>query len=126
MAILKGISGGLKISTNLVADMTNWQVEGAPQFEDTTSLGDTAKEQTPTFFEWSGSAEGRYDIADTNGQLAIHTAWLAMTTVTPRFYVDNTHYYSGSAYVSMTIGDAVDGYVSVSYTFTGTGALSYN
>lgn len=126
MAILKGISGALQLSTNVVADITEWTVEGTPQMEDTTSLRDAAREQTPTIFEWSGTAKGRLDVADTNGQTALLTAWLAMSSVTPRFYIDGSHYYSGTAYVTVSISDSVDGYVSVDYSFTGAGALSYS
>lgn len=125
MAVIKGNAGSIKLSTNVVAEMKEWSVEVAQEFVDTTAFGDTMREQTATFASWSGSGSGSYDIADTNGQLALQTAWLAGTTVTPRFYVDTTHYYTGLAYVNASISAAVDGVVSVSYTFTSAGALTY-
>jgi predicted secreted protein len=125
VAVIKGNAGSIKLSTNVVAEMKEWSVEVAQEFVDTTAFGDTMREQTATFASWSGSGSGSYDITDTNGQLALQTAWLAGTTVTPRFYVDTTHYYTGLAYVNASISAAVDGVVSVSYTFTSAGALTY-
>ena len=125
MAVIKGNAGSIKLSTNVVAEMKEWSVEVAQEFVDTTAFGDTMREQTATFASWSGSGSGSYDITDTSGQLALQTAWLAGTTVTPRFYVDTTHYYTGLAYVNASISAAVDGVVSVSYTFTSAGALTY-
>src|SRR5512147_2725752 len=100
MAVIKGNAGNIKLSTNAVAEMRDWSLEVSQEFVDTTAFGDTMREQTATFASWSGSASGSYDITDTNGQLALQTAWLAGSTVTPRFYVDSTHYYDGLAYVN--------------------------
>lgn len=125
MAVIKGNAGALKLSTNTVAEMKDWSLEVSQEFVDTTAFGDSMREQTATFSSWSASASGSYDISDTNGQAALQTAWLAGSTVTPRFYVDSTHYYSGLAYVNASLSAAVDGVVSVSYSFTGAGTLSY-
>lgn len=126
MAVIKGNAGALKLSTNTVAEMRDWSLEVSQEFVDTTAFGDTMREQTATFASWSATANGSYDITDTNGQLALQTAWLAGSTVAPRFFVDGTHYYSGNAYVNANISAAVDGVVNVSYTFTSAGALSYS
>lgn len=126
MAVLKGISGSIKLSTNTVAEMSNWELSVDQEFIDTTAFGDSMREQTPSFASWSGSASGKLDITDTNGHVALQTAWLGGTTVTPRFYIDATHYYDGDAYVNASISTAVDGIVEVSYTFTSAGALAYH
>ena len=47
------------------------------------------------------------------------------TTVAVRFYINSTNYYSGSAFVQASITAAENGLVTVSYTFTGNGALTY-
>lgn len=125
MAVIKGNAGSLRLAANTVAEMKNWELTVDQEFVDTTAFGDTMREQTATFASWNASASGSYDISDTNGQAALQTAWLAGSTVTPRFYVDGDHYYSGLAYVNATISAAVDNVVEVSYTFTSAGALSY-
>ena len=125
MAIVKGTTGNIKLGTMAVAEMKDWQIEVSQEFVDTTAFGDTMREQTATFASWSGTASGSYDIADTGGQLALQTAWLAGSTVTPRFYTGASTYYSGLAYVNATVNAAVDGVITVSYSFTGAGALTY-
>jgi predicted secreted protein len=125
MAVIKGNAGALKLTTNTVAELKDWSLEVSQDYVDTTAFGDTFREQTPTFASWSASASGSWDITDTNGQAALQTAWLAGSTVTPRFYVDSTHYYSGLAYVSANISAAVDNVVTISYSFTSAGALTY-
>ena len=125
MAVIKGNAGALKLATNTVAEMRDWTLEVSQEFVETTAFGDLMREQTATFASWSATASGSYDISDTNGQLALQTAWLAGSTTTPRFYVDNSHYYSGLAYVNASISAAVDGVVTISYSFTSAGTLSY-
>ena len=125
MAIVKGNTGNIKLGTMAVAEMKDWTLEVSQEFVDTTAFGDTMREQTATFASWSGTASGSYDIADTGGQLALQTAWLASSTVTPRFYTGAATYYSGLAYVNASVNAAVDGVITVSYTFTGAGALGY-
>lgn len=126
MSVLKGNAGSLKLSTNVVAEMQSWQLEVSQDYIDTTSFGDTFREQTPTFASWTASADGKLDISDTNGQTALQSAWLNGTTVTPRFYVDASHYFSGLAYVSATVSAAVDGVCEIKYAFTSAGTLSYS
>ena len=126
MAVLRGVNGSLKVATNTVAEMNNWSLEVSQDFADTTAFGDTMKESTPTFASWTGSGEGKLDLTDTNGQVALQTAWLGASTVDVRFYVTAASYYHGDAYVSASITAGVDNIVEVSYTFTSAGALTYH
>lgn len=126
MAILKGNAASLKVGTNTVLECSAWTLDIGQEYVDTTSFGDTAREQTPTFLTWSGSAEGKWDITDTTGQLALQTAILAGSTVDIRFYVSAALYYHGDAYVAASIGAAADGIVEVSYEFTAASALTYH
>ena len=126
MAILKGNLASIRVGANAILECQSWSLELAPEFVDTTSFGDTFREQTPTFITWSGTAAGKYDIADTNGQLALQTALLAGTTVDIRFYTTAALYYHGDAYVGASIGAAVDGIVEINWTFTAASALTYH
>jgi len=125
MTVVKGNTGSVRLSTMTVAELRDWSLEVSQDYVDTTSFADTFREQTPTFASWSATASGSYDITDTNGQLAMQTAWLAGSQVTPRFYTGASTYYSGLAYVSASISAAVDNVVTISYTFTSAGALTY-
>jgi hypothetical protein len=126
MAILKGIAASFRVGANAVLDCDTWSLDIGSEFIDTTSFLDSAREQTPSYATWSGKASGRYDIADTTGQLALQTAALGQTVVDARFYVDGSNYYHGNGYVQMTVEAAVEGYVAISYEITQSGALSYN
>ena len=126
MAILKGNLASIRVGTNAIIECQSWSLELAPEFVDTTSFGNTFRQQTPTFITWSGTGAGKYDITDTNGQLALQTALLAGTTVDIRFYVSAALYYHGDAYVGASIGAAVDGIVEINWTFTAASALTYH
>ena len=125
MATLAGNAGSFKIGANTVAEMDTWSLDISPGTEETQSFGDTWKERTLTLKDWSGSAAGRLDISDTNGHVAIQTAFLAGTVVACRFYVNGSNYYSGNAFVQPAISTPENGLVTVTYTLTGSGALSY-
>lgn len=124
MAILVGNAGSFKIGANTVAEIDNWTLDVSTNLEETQAFGDTWKERTATIKEWSGSASGRLDDTDTNGHVALGTAFLGGTTVSARFYVDGTNYYSGTAFVNASIAAAENGLVTVNYTITGSGALT--
>lgn len=126
MALLKGNAASIRVGTNAVLECQSWSLDLGSEYVDTTSFGDTAREQTPTFQTWSGKAEGKYDITDTNGQLALQTAVLGQSTVDMRCYVSATLYYQATAYVSASIGAAVDGIVEISWEFTPAGPVSYH
>jgi predicted secreted protein len=125
MAVLAGNAGSFKLAANTVAEIDTWTLDVSTGLEETQSFGDTWKERTATIKEWSGTAAGRYDKTDTNGHVALNTALLGGTTASARFYIDGTNYYSGTAFVQAAINTTENGLVTVSYTFTGTGALSY-
>jgi predicted secreted protein len=125
MAIMVGNAGSFRLSTNVVAEIDNWTLDVSTGLEETQAFGDVWKEQTATIREWSGSASGRFDDTDTNGHVALQTAFLGGTTVAARFYIDGTNYYSGTAFVQASIAAAENGLITVNYTVTGTGALTY-
>jgi len=124
MAVLVGNAAAFKIGSNTVAEMDGWTIDAQTNLEETQSFGDTWKERTATIKEWSGSATGRLDNTDTNGHVALGTAFIGGTTVAARFYITGSVYYSGTCFVNASITAAENGLVTVNYTFTGTGALS--
>lgn len=128
MAQLIGYAGKVSIGANQVAELKNWKVDISADMADITAFSTTGwKSNLPGLKEWSGSAEGNFDMTDTNGQLALQNALLNGTSVALRLYVDGTKYYSGTAYVKKIAPEAaVDGVVSVAFDFQGSGALTYN
>ncbi|MEN6534636.1 MAG: hypothetical protein ABFD89_13290 [Bryobacteraceae bacterium] len=125
MAVMAGNAGSFRLTTNIVAEIDNWTLDVSTGLEETQAFGDTWKERSATIREWSGTASGRFDSSDTNGHGALQTAFLGGTTVTGRFYINGTNYYSGSAFVQASLTAPENGLITVNYTITGTGALSY-
>jgi len=128
MAILSGNVGAVKLSTNQVAQIQKWSLSVGPNLQDTASFGDTWEEKSPALLKWSGSFTGQALAFgdDTNGQDALRTAALAGSTVSLRLYESSTKYYSGTAYIELALeADESSATQGRTYTFTGTGALSY-
>jgi len=125
---LAGKNGKVMISTDIVTEIKNWSLDLDSDTLETTSFGDEWKEYISGLKEWSASSEGSWNIsADTSGQKALQDAYLNGTSVTLKLYVDDIHYYSGSAYISsLSIEDPVEDAVNISFEFQGTGALTYN
>lgn len=125
MAVLAGNGGSVKLTTNTVAELDTWSLDIGQGLAKTHAFGDTWEEQTATVRNWTASAAGRFDYTDTNGQTALVTALLAGTSVSLRLYTSGSTYWSGTAFVAANIGAEENGVVNVSYSFTGSGALTY-
>jgi hypothetical protein len=125
MAVLPGQAGSVKIATVLVAELDTWSLSFGPNLAETASFGDSWEEKTKTIMRFSGSASGRFDDTDTNGALILNTAALTGIVAALRLYVDDTNYWSGNAFIEMNPSASVSGMVDLSFTFTGTGALTW-
>ncbi len=122
----KVVIGGTTDTT--VVAIKSWSLELSIDTLETTALGDSWKKNIPGLKEWSASSEGDYSVtSDTTGQKALQDAYLAGTSVTLKLYVDDTNYYTGTAYInSLSIEDPVDDLVSISIEFTGNDSLSFS
>jgi len=126
---ISGKNGKITINSTTpitVAGMKNWSLELNVDTLETTALGDSWKNFITGLKEWSASAEGDFDQTENNGQSELQEAYLNGMEVEVKFYVDETHYYSGSAIISsLSIEDAVDDLVTLSIEFAGSGAVSF-
>lgn len=127
MAQLIGYAGKVTIGANTAAELKNWKMDLGADMQDVTVFSTTGwKTFLAGLKEWSGSAEGNFDMTDTNGQLALQNALINGTSVALKLYVNATNYYSGTAFVKKVAPEAaVDGVVSVAFDFQGSGALTY-
>jgi predicted secreted protein len=126
MAALAGTSGTVKIATQVVALMDHWEVNPDAAILDITSFGDAWHNKIAGLKDWTAKIGGKYDHTDTNGQAALWTAFLAGTSVTPRFGIDGTHYLSGNALIkSFGPKVSVDGLEEIEIEFEGIAALAY-
>ena len=121
MAVLKGYQGNFKVGTTTVGEISEWTLDVSADIVDTSAFGDEWKNKTATQKDWTGSITGRLDTSDT-GQSAL----IIGADITANFYVDATHYYSGAGVVeSISRSAAVADVITVTFNFTGNGALTY-
>ncbi len=125
MAPLAGYGGKVVISAATVAEIGKWSMDAGRGLKESGAFGDAWEESIALRGKWSGSFEGLFDPADTNGHVALKTAALNGTTVSLKLYINDTNYYSGTAYVELSTGADVGDAVTASYKFTGSGTLSY-
>ena len=125
MANHNGSEGLVKIGTATVGELRSYSIsETAGTIEDTT-LGDSAKTYKAGQTTWSGSCDAFWDEADA-GQTAI----TAGASITLNFYPEGDTtgdtYASGTALVTeISTSSSIDGMVEVSFSFQGSGALTW-
>lgn len=127
MATKSGINGKVVIGSADVGQLKDWKLSMSKNMIDISAFGNTWKQQTPSLGEWSATSSGHWIVdTDTNGQTALQTAFINGTSVTLKLYIDGTHYYSGTAFISkMDVEDIIDNVATVSFEFAGSGTISY-
>lgn len=127
MATYQGFNGNVKVGSSAVAEISEFSLSISRDTVETQSFGDTWKEMTSTLASWSGSFRGRWDMTDTNGQVALQSALTGGTAVSLSLLTASGKTYSGTAFVTgINVGASVDGVVEGDFTFAGSGSLSYS
>jgi predicted secreted protein len=125
MAKHHGKNGVVKTSTYAIAHVTKFDINQSAETADASAMGSSWKEHIVGLKSWSGSLEGHFDPADTNGQASIDVG----ETITLGLYSDGADtgkkYLTGSAIVtaknqSVSLSDLA----KFSINFEGSGALS--
>ena len=127
---IAGKNGKICLGTSKIIGMKNWSLSLSVSTLDTTSLGDDWKSYILGLKEWTATSDGDYTITSASEQETVQnglqSAYLTGTPVIVRMYVDETHYYSGTAVItSLSIDDPVADVVGISIGFTGCGALTF-
>ncbi len=127
MAAISGKAGSVVVGSDTLALIKNWSLDESNDLLETTNFGSSGtKEFIAGLYGASGSAEGLSDQSGT-AQAALRTALTGGTSVSLKLYVDSTHYYSGTAFLSgISTSAAVEDVVGVSFNFTFSGAVSYS
>ena len=126
MASHHGRLASVKVGANTVANVYNWSMNRTASPIVQAIFGDTwINTHGLGVNDWNGSFEAIADKTDTNGQVALDTAFTGGTTVSGNFYLDSTKYYYGSFYVTEA-SDSTDpeNVARTTYSFQGTGELS--
>ena len=122
MAELSGTGGMVYIGAD-IGGIKSWTIDYTVDMLDTTDFADgnatnAARTFKPGLSQWSGSFEGYKDGAPQ----ALGTS---STAVTLKLEEDSTYFWTGSAYITgIHENTAVDGIITISYDFQGTGELT--
>jgi hypothetical protein len=128
MASHTGIDGVLKYDSNAVAELTAWTLEINQEPVESTALGQSSRSFKPGITTWTGSAECFWDETD-SAQSAIDTDMSTVTTKTLEMYPEGTTsgdtVFSGTVIISsISRSSSVNGMVTASFNFQGTGGLT--
>jgi len=128
MASHTGVDGVLKYDSNAVAELTSWTLDVNQEPVESTALGSSARSFKTGIINWTGSAECFWDESDT-AQSQIDTDMSTVTTKTLELYPEGTTsgdtYFSGTVIISsISRSSSVNGMVTASFSFQGTGGLT--
>jgi hypothetical protein len=118
MAVISGRYGSVKFSSGELT-IKSWSLNYIADLYDSTNFDDSTggKSYVSGFTGWSGSYEGFYSSGNTVVPGNTGTITLKSSTAT-------VGVWKGSVIITgMDVNTAVDGLVTQSYTFQGTGAL---
>ena len=125
MASNSGIDGKVVVGSDTVLNINEWAIDIKHNVQDDTEFTDTWESKLKGLLGAGGNFKGCLDYADTNGQVALHTAMLGTTTVELKLYYSTTGYYSLTAFLTdLKSSNKVDCIVEVDYGFVVTGAVT--
>lgn len=123
---IAGKGASAKISTNIITDIGDWNLNIENDLQDVTEFGDTWKSRISGLLDATGSFSGRWDVSATQQGL-LQTGMLAGTSIALRLYVNASNYYSGTAFLkSQNPKATVSGVVEIEWNFEIDGALTYS
>lgn len=123
---LQGRYASVKLGTDLVANLGNWSIDINLDTIDVSVFGSVWGKGIPGMQRWTGTVEGFYDPADTNGQAALQDDALSSTKITDiRFYIDSTSYWTPDVTNDSEAGCYIST-VSIRHDKAGVAAVTYN
>lgn len=124
MAIIHGKDGIVKIGVTDFAHVQSWNLDVTADVTEAYSMGEEWKDAGVGVKGWSGSLECYYDPANAT-QDDIEVGTVVALNLYPGGDDTGASYYSGSAVVSgIPLSGAKDGWVAITFNFTGKGALA--
>jgi hypothetical protein len=106
MATTHGKNGQVRVGSNQVANVTQWNLTYDPGWADTTALQATGADQIAGVIKATGSINCNTDANDDTGQEALKTAFYGQTTARLYLYINTTDYWELNA--NLDIVDTVD------------------
>lgn len=130
MSTHTGLEGSVKIGTDVVAEVTSWNLEVSGDTIDATSINsaqgnDGWRSYHSGLKSWTGSLECHWDPENAAGQGALTVGAEVTVNLYPEGDASGDTYFTGSAIVTgITRQASLDGMVEASFEFQGNGPLS--
>lgn len=119
-----GLTAKLMLDDKTIGYISNWSVEETRDLVEVTKLGSKEKEKFPTMYSWTASADGTADFEGESAQVALREAMLGGSLVAVKFYLNDTRYLTGSAYVeSLSVDISAEDKGNISISLSGVGEL---
>jgi hypothetical protein len=120
-----GNDGKVKIGSNFMAEVKEWQLTTGVAIADDTALGDAWDTHLVGTKNWKGSATCQWDESDSNGQELLIEGASVQLLFHPEGSDAGAVTLGGTAPVEeVAYGGALNGVVTRSFTFRGNGALA--
>lgn len=125
MATHHGKDGVVKVGSNAVAEVSEFDLSIQAERADDTAMGDAWKTHLVGQKSWSGNLKCHWDETDTNGQGALIEGASVSLGLYPEAAASGASYFSGTATIhNVQISASVNGVVSASFAFEGNGAVT--
>ncbi len=125
MANHTGVSGVVKVGSNVVAELRSFTIDTTAELIEDTTLTDTSRSYQVGKKGATVSAECWWDETDTNGQIAIIEGSQVALNLYPEGADSGDYYFSGTWLIgSNSISIPTDGIIEASFNATLTGALT--
>ena len=125
MANHTGVSGVVKVGSNVVAELRSFTIDTTAELIEDTTLTDTSRSYQVAKKGATVSAESWWDETDTNGQIAIIEGSQVALNLYPEGADSGDYYFSGTWLIgSNSISIPTDGIIEASFNATLTGALT--
>ena len=125
MANHAATAGLVKIGSDTIGELRSYSLSQSVGTIEDTTLGDTSKTYKAGQATFSGSCEMFWDEADA-GQTAITIGAVVVLNLYPEGSATSATYATGSAIVTeIGVSGAIEGMIETSFSFTGTGALTW-
>jgi|TARA_R100001480_G_scaffold80551_1_gene89740 hypothetical protein len=125
MANHTGVSGVVKVGSNVVAELRSFTIDTTAELIEDTTLTDTSRTYQFGKKGATVSAECWWDETDTNGQIAIIEGSQVALNLYPEGADSGDYYFSGTWLIgSNSISIPTDGIIEASFNATLTGALT--
>lgn len=126
MAAIMGKSGSARIGANKILNIDSWTLNPTIEVADITQYGSSFRARMQTIKDWTAEVSGTLDSTDAQQGTLLDQGTTSSGNIALRLYINDANYWSGNAVVTgFAVASSVGDKITVSYSLSGNGALSY-